>query len=416
MDKVVKKGGDISLYFISTAFWPNLGGAEKRFVAYFKEFVDRGIEVTVLSGTPKASKSHFTEGDQFAGHKFEKVESGIRFVYFKLPGKGAEAREKRLFQGIREYLRAEDDINIVQLLGVHTRHAIRFVREIKNNGAKVIYTYALSQKPVLMLDRSRIFRKYLKYARVKKIVNLCDLVILQSNELREELKLKDGRHIEIIPNGVDLSRFRTPDQEEKNRVRDELNLDKQALIILTVGTISPRKRTDMIIDAWVQAARTNNNLRLIIIGRELEKKTKSYQTYVEAIHKNVAASGRNSDITLIGYRDNIADYYAAADIFVFTPVKEGMPNALLEAMASGLPCVVTGFTGLSKDFGEESSHYILAEGTSKGVSEKIIQLVEDIELRKYISFNASTLMNKTMAMNGIIDRYCDLYRRLAKAE
>ena len=130
----------------------------------------------------------------------------------------------------------------------------------------------------------------------------------------------------------------------------------------------------------------------------------------------MAEFGKTRDISVMGYCDNIADYYAVADIFIYAPVKEGMPNALLEAMASGLPCVVTKFMGLSKDFGDDYNHYLLAEETPEGLSEKVIKLLEETDLRQYISNNASTLMQKTMSMNRIIDRYYDLYRNLTKAD
>ena len=416
MNSTPSQAADLKLVFISTAFWPKHGGAEKRFLGYFRGFLERGISVTVLSGTPKESKVHVIGDQTFTGNRFVNREDGIEYVYYRLPGRGGEAREKALFENVRDYLKNAPDVKVLQLLGVHTQHAVSFIREMQDSGRKIVYAYALSQKPVLKLDRTRILRKFVKYFRIRKILELCDFAVIQSSELKEELNLKDGGHVKIIPNGVDFDRFRRADRVERNRARESLGLDSQKPIILTVGTISPRKQTGLIVDAWLEVLQTYDSIKLLVVGPELNKNTRSYRAYVDNIHKKISESGRMEDISMVGYTENILDYYTAADIFVYAPVKEGMPNALLEAMASGLPCVLTKFTGLSRDFGEVSRHYLLAERTTKAISEKLIELVESVELREYIAGNARTLMEQTMGMEGIIDQYCDLYRNLATVD
>ena len=102
----------------------------------------------------------------------------------------------------------------------------------------------------------------------------------------------------------------------------------------------------------------------------------------------LTASGATDRVHFAGVVRNVEVYLRASDVFVFPSQREGMPNAVLEAMASGLPVILTPFTGLSEDFGKPGQEYLLAERDPKALAAQITKLLENDELRNNLGLHA----------------------------
>ena len=109
------------------------------------------------------------------------------------------------------------------------------------------------------------------------------------------------------------------------------------------------------------------------------------------------------------FTDNIHEYYQTADMFVFLSREEGMPNALLEAMSCGLPCLITPFEGLSSEFGKSGNHYRLTSHNVNHVYEDISDMLND-ENANFLGKNAHENIIENLSASTCVEK---LIKKLA---
>ena len=148
---------------------------------------------------------------------------------------------------------------------------------------------------------------------------------------RRALDFLPSAKIEVIPNGVELNRFRPVEKQA----------DKQTLKILTVGRLSVTKRVHMLIEAVEILVKQDQNIHLTIVGDgALGQELKGL----------ISKKGLDKTIEMTGRIDSkqMPEIYQGSDIFVSASLQEGMSNAMLEAMASGLPIITTRCEGVEE--------------------------------------------------------------------
>jgi len=143
-----------------------------------------------------------------------------------------------------------------------------------------------------------------------------------------------GDKVTVILNGVDLRRYH-PDVD-KYRMRMSLDLDPDSNIIVVVATFKEQKGHSFLIEAASSLANKFPNLLILFLGDgELR----------EALEKQTKDRGLDGTIKFLGTQEDIPEYLSASDMFVLPSLWEGLPMALMEAMASGLPIVATSVSG-----------------------------------------------------------------------
>lgn len=141
--------------------------------------------------------------------------------------------------------------------------------------------------------------------------------------------VKKGK-VSIVPNGIDYSLFKFSN-EKREELRDKLNL-KEKTVVGHVGRFNRQKNHEFLLDVFNEMHKKDKNCYLLLIGKgELEKN----------IRQKIGDLGLNDFVTIIEPVANINEYYMAMDVLVFPSFFEGMPNVIIEAQASDLPCVVS---------------------------------------------------------------------------
>lgn len=247
--------------------------------------------------------------------------------------------------------------------------------------ANIIATLAARRNgiPCLISERNDPLKKDIPrfWVMLRKLVYpKADNLIVQTEKVKtiytKKLKCKN---ITVLPNPIssDLTKLR------KNDVIREK-------IILTVGRLNSDKRQDKLIRA-VDTLKLEG-WKVIIIGKGPNKK--KLTNLIESLHLS-------DQIEILSNIKNIQDYYLKASIFVFTSKSEGFPNALLEAMHFGLPCISTDCNyGPSDILTNGKDGFLVPVNDQELLVEKIDELIKDNVLRNYLAKNAEqTSLNFT---------------------
>jgi glycosyltransferase involved in cell wall biosynthesis len=200
----------------------------------------------------------------------------------------------------------------------------------------------------------------------------------------------------VIPNGVDLERFRSNDLErEKHLARQILGISTMANVVLFVGSIIHRKGVDLLLSAFTRVAAVNPRAELVLVGPRDDGGTEGERAFQARIDELVRKSGVAERIRFTGHVAAVDTHLRAADVLVLPSSREGMGNVVLEAMATGVPTVLTPYLGLPDEFGAPGVQYVLSAPEADCLATHIQSLLED------------------MGMSDVIDAYARIYHDLA---
>lgn len=169
-------------------------------------------------------------------------------------------------------------------------------------------------------------------AILRPVLNLAANVKLAPSMLAAEFtfgKYHAHRDVHLIHNGVDLDIFRF-DYEHRRNIREEFSLQDK-LVVGHIGRFHKQKNHRFLLDVFQEIHNQQPNAVLLLVGTgELE----------DQLRKQVNALSLDNSVIFTGQRFDIPQLLSAMDVFVFPSFHEGMPNTVIEAQATGLPCVI----------------------------------------------------------------------------
>lgn len=201
----------------------------------------------------------------------------------------------------------------------------------RNKGTKVIYTahgfHFYKGSPAL---------NWLVYYPIEKILShRTDLLLTMNHEDYRRAKAFKAKRVEIVNGvGMDLSRFSVAAPEEKLEVRKELGLRESDTFAISVAQLIKRKNHAVLIDAVHKLH--DPSLHLFILGDGIQE---------QELRKKSKALGLENQVHLLGFRNDVYRLCRAADLFLFASLQEGLPVAVMEAMACGLPIIASNIRG-----------------------------------------------------------------------
>lgn len=139
-----------------------------------------------------------------------------------------------------------------------------------------------------------------------------------------------GAEYKVLPNAIDLNKYEYQKNVEQ-KVRSELRLENK-FVLGHVGRFHKVKNHDFLIDIFAKCYEKNKDARLLLVGDGIER---------EHIIDKVKQLGLQEVVQLLGVRDDVNQLLQAMDVFVFPSLYEGLPVTLVEAQATGLPCVIS---------------------------------------------------------------------------
>jgi L-malate glycosyltransferase len=200
-----------------------------------------------------------------------------------------------------------------------------------------------------------------------------------------------------IPSGVDARHY------APGPGASTIKLRPRPRVVFT-GRLHPQKNLDVLIDAWPTVSRTTG-ASLILVGHGPER---------ERLQAKCEDLGIRESVQFLGPVSDPADLLRAADVFVLPSVAEGMSNSLLEAMATGLPCVASDIGGNQDLLGGNEAGVLVPPGSSELWSEAIRGLLHDPERRERLGKLARARIEAEYSLETVVSRYVALYRRLLR--
>jgi glycosyltransferase involved in cell wall biosynthesis len=201
----------------------------------------------------------------------------------------------------------------------------------------------------------------------------------------------------VIHNGKDLSRYR-PIPEARERIRKALGIPPDSFLVSFHGMVQPRKRVDVLVRAVAELAR-ELDVRALIIG--------GGPTLAE-IERLAAETGAPTIFT--GIRTNIPELLAAADVSVHLSIAEGFSNSVIEAMACGLPMIVSDATSHSEQVDHGVQGLLVPAGDPRAVVSAIRELASDPAERRRMGSAARERAVAEFSLQTMIERYDKVLR------
>ncbi len=227
-----------------------------------------------------------------------------------------------------------------------------------------------------------------------------DVLITINQEDYERAKKFAPNKVYYVPGvGVDVEKFGVI-HIDRERKRRELGLHKNDFVLLSVGELIPRKNHVMVLDALalLKGRKEFDNIQYVICGKgrlESELKERSHDL------------GLDGHVHFLGYRLDISELCVASDLFVFMSLQEGLPVALMEAMASGLPVICSDIRG-NVDLVESGKNGLRVDNDTGKVAEAICELYHAPEIRAAYAANARRKIC-AFSLENIQEQMCDIY-------
>lgn len=214
-----------------------------------------------------------------------------------------------------------------------------------------------------------------------------------------------------IPNGVDLRKYDNSDAIERHRLCAAHGLDEHAVLLLCSGVIDKRKNQHLILQALDTMRKERPDLwekvYLVVVGPFYNP------VYSEQVSRYVRDNSLESRVRFLGAlkQDELIRLNTVCDICVFAGNNEGMPNALLEAKAAGLPSVAFRADGVADVVRDGIDGFIVPFGDTGQFARQLARLIEDATLRSEYRQNARLDVEQRFSIGKIAKRYVqEVYR------
>lgn len=213
------------------------------------------------------------------------------------------------------------------LAGMSTRFACRKLR--KQNNLIVIYT-----AHGFHFYKGAPLKNWLLFYPIEKLCSRWTDVLITINKddyafAKKKMKTKV---VEYVPGvGIDTNRF-VLSNVDKYKKRDEINISRDAFMILSVGELNKNKNHQIVLRAIAKSKRSNIHYVIAGVGDQLE-------------NLNKLASELGVHLHLLGYRSDVIDLYKSADLYVLPSIREGLNVSIMEAMACNCPVIASKIRG-----------------------------------------------------------------------
>lgn len=273
-----------------------------------------------------------------------------------------------------------------------------------------------------------VFHSYFNKLKTKTYITIerylaerSDAIIAISTKQKYELSyiynIAPENKIQVIPLGLDLSRFQQDINEKRQKFRQQYNIDDNEIAIAIVGRLVPIKNHKLFIKAIAEIKQqTNTKIRAFIVGDGLLRKELETLAYDLNLTFNNGSFYHKPDLHFTSWIKDIDTVYAGVDIVALTSLNEGTPVSLIEAQAAGKPVVTTDVGGIRDIVLEGKSALISSPNNEKEFINNLLSLIIDDTKRQKMQNMAVNFVYSNFNYQRLISDISKLYDELLKTK
>lgn len=242
-------------------------------------------------------------------------------------------------------------------------------------------TIAGAHRPAVMSTEHNEWSSFTAPTRIlnARTSSLDDHRLAVSERVRGSMSGAAAGATEVLVHGVVQSSTASGQGAQRDEVRAGLGIPRDAVVAITVANYRKEKDYPNLLNAVRLAVRESSRLHVLVVGQG------PLEDEVRRLHGELQLDGR---VHLLGFRADVPALLAAADIFVLGSVNEGLPVAIMEAMAAGLPIAATDVGGVSESVQPDVCGLIVPPKSPEALAEALLRLVRDAELRSRLGRQA----------------------------
>jgi len=293
-------------------------------------------------------------------------------------------------------------------------------RTIKGNSVDIIHCHqytpwvygviaaAFTNTKVIFTEHGRFYPDSGTWKRklINPILNLfTDQVTAISKATKQALVEFENipeKSIDVIYNGIAPLSIK---QDEVNKLRSELAIPENHIILGTIARFDPIKNHTMMLEAFSLVLEQQPNTTLIIVGDGEER---------ENIETCIKKLNIQNQVILIGYQTTPQNYLELMDIYLLSSLSEGTSMTLLEAMSLSKPCVVTDVGGNPEVIIDGENGFVTANDDAISFSSAIEKLLEDNDKSTYFANSTKQIYEKKYNVSVMNNAFKSLYNPVVK--
>lgn len=234
-----------------------------------------------------------------------------------------------------------------------------------------------------------------------------DHVICVSRDLYErclDMKISEEQ-CSLVYNGIDMNQYRRTMSCENAKKR--LGFPKQRFIIGAAGRLSPEKNFAGLIRVTAKLIKEGLPLSLYIAGEgELH----------ESLQKLIFSLKMHGEIHLLGFCNNIMEFYQGLDLFILNSLREGLPNVVLEAMALEVPVISTRVAGMPDLITNGYDGVLVSPGNDNELEEVLRNLYRETEYREMLGLNGNYTIDQRFQFSDRMKKIRNIYQKILEKD
>jgi len=232
---------------------------------------------------------------------------------------------------------------------------------------------------------------------------LSNVVIANSEAGRRVFKGLAPRKIKVVHNGVDLKRFnRLSDLRQK---KNDLHLEGFKYIVSLVARLVPEKNPMMFLRTAEIVLQHEQNTAFMIIGNGSMK---------EELESAIRKAGLETSVFLLGSRTDVEEILQITDVGVLTSDTEGLPNTVIEMLASGVPVVATNCGGTAEVLDDGQIGFCVERNDEHEMAQQVLRLLRDDTLRKTMGLMGKQVVRERFGLKKMMETTESIYRELLR--
>jgi glycosyltransferase involved in cell wall biosynthesis len=338
------------------------GGAERVIATLSNEFAKSGIEVIVFCISKTASNVAYD------------YDPRVSLIGIHTNLRGFVIRKFTQLWRLRSLVKAFRPDSIIAF-----QDYINIQTIVACCGLGIPITISIRADPAIATNICKISTRFL--------YRFADCAVFQTREQKDFYTAYKKRRDAIILNPVDISKITTTNRENKGHY------------MIAVGRLTSEKNYQLLLKAFHLISKEFPYVELVILGDGEQRGE------LERLRAELDLEKR---VCFTGMTDNVFEYTASARVFVMTSICEGLPNALIEAMCLGVPCISTRFSGGGAEtlIQDGVNGLLVPNGDCGVLADAMRRLLSDDKLAQYLGENAKALRQKVDTLT-IVNEWLD---------